>query len=1675
LRAAGFGANAAQTQTAATATWQPLGPTAVLTPNYGLVTGRVSALALDPSDPTGNCLYLGTTGGGVWLAQNAGTANASSIVFTPLTDSVAALSGAQDASISIGALTVQPGTVVGCGAGVSGGGVVLAGTGDPNDALDSYYGAGILRSADGGNSWSLIAATTDREQGLSSIDYNFAGEGFGGFAWSTVNPQLVVAAVSQAYEGTLVNADRPGQSYEGLYYSSDAGVSWHLATISDGAGADVQGPGDPFAMPDGNAATAVVWNPVRHLFVAAVRYHGYYQSADGLTWTRLGAQPSAGLTTIFCPTNSGATGSIGCPIFRGTLAVNPQTGDTFAWTVNANNQDQGLWQDQCAMVAGVCTNLTIAFQQQWNTAALETSTIDGPSTIADGEYNLALAAVPSGQETMLLAGANDLWKTNCPLAQGCQWRNTTNSTVGFCAQVGKFQHALEWNTANPLEIFVGNDSGLWRTMDAIGETGPVCSAADAGHFQNLNGGLGSLAEVVSISQTGLTPYTMMAGLGVNGTAGATGTAGPTADWPQILGGEGGPVAIDPEDKLNWYVNGEAGVSIYLCNETAPCTPAAFGANAVVTDADVGGDGYTMSLPAPFLVDPLDDSQLLIATCRVWRGPANGVGWSTVNAVSPILDNLASTGSCNGDALIRSMAAMALPVSAALPGGGEAVYVGMYGSTDGGSLLPGHVFSAIQNTASSSWSAWHDLTLNPVTNDSRAMNSYGLDISSIFIDPHDATRGTVYVTLEGVQTSLKAAWSVYRSTDAGGHWSRLSASLPAAPASSVVVDPQDANTVYVATDAGVYFTTQIATCANEGTLCWSAFGTGLPEAPAVQLSASPLTSSAPVLVAATYGRGIWQAPLWTASTGLTTAIVSPPNPVTLATPVPVGGSATLTVTVTNNGSLPLTSPASPAMSAGDFSVTADNCTNATEQPGGSCSLTVTFAPAGTGTRTGQMTIYANVYGGQLQTVELSGTGTPSSVVTLSPSAIGFDPSPGQSSSSPPVGVGTTSGLFPVAVQNTGSAAVSITGVAITPPFTIYSNTCGTSTLQPQAYCQMQLDFAPTQRGAASGTLTMTDGAGTQTVALSGFGWAAPTDSLPATSLGFGGVAVGQLSPAQTVPLTNTGDLPLTGIAIAVSGPFTESDTCGTQLAGGGGCAISVVYAPSQLGSQTGTLTVEDAQKTQTVALSGTGVQPPAIGVSPSGLNFTAQQVGVASPALTLTVTNTGGAPMANVGFQITGQAAGSFTTAATTCGATLANGSSCTVQVIFTPAAAGGSAATLTVSSSTLGVAPATVPLNGAGQVWAGLNVSPSQLTFAVTSVGQSSAAQTVTVSNTSGVSIAAPAFAAPAQFGVTQNNCTASLAAGASCTVGVIFQPTAAGAATGVLSVSSASVATPATVLLSGTGGVGAAIQVSPTAIVFATTAPSAISSATTVTVTNTGISASLSNLALVVTAGFQIVNNTCPTTLAPGLSCTAGVEFAPTSAGAQTGTLTVTSSAVAGGASVPLSGMSLDFTLTVVGSASQTVAAGQTANYKLAITPLNGSGGTFTFACGTLPANALCLFNPATETLNGATGNVTVQISTTAATGLLIDPAVWRILPLACGLVLLPFGWRRRRKALLLVALLSILAGGVSSCTSSGGGTGGSGGQGGSGGTPAGTYSIPVTAASAGVQHSVTLTLTVD
>ena len=618
------------------------------------------------------------------------------------------------------------------------------------------------------------------------------------------------------------------------------------------------------------------------------------------------------------------------------------------------------------------------------------------------------------------------------------------------------------------------------------------------------------------------------------------------------------------------------------------------------------------------------------------------------------------------------------------------------------------------------------TLSSLLHHAQAMNYYGMDISSIVIDAHDATGKTVYATVAGIDASPKSVRTVYGSTDGGAHWTALMNNLPAAPVNGLAVDPQDANTVYVGTDAGVYSTRAISTCASATSSCWTAFGNGLPQSPVVQISAAPATASVHNLVAGTYGRGIWMTPLWTANLSMTTATALPVS-LTFASQVYGTQSSTQTVTVKNTGSLALT--ISYFTAAGDFNASG-NCAGGTVQPGGSCTVQVSFTPSGVGSRTGNLTIFGNVAGGEL-TVALNGTGAPSGAVSLTPSSINFN------GSTSGVLLGQSSAVFQVTASNSGSPALALTS-AVSGPFSIVTNSCGSS-IPAVGSCNLTLSFTPVQAGAATGSLTFTDAAGTQAVALSGTGLSLATDTLSTTSLAFPSTVTGQLSAAQTVTLTNNGGVALTSIVISVSGTnasaFQVTNPCTASLgANNSSCTISVQFDPTVAAAETATLTIASsaADSPKTVLLSGTGLQPAVLGVSPLSLSYTAQTVGQASAPQTVTVTNTGGVALTNVGFQITGLSASSFSMGTNTCGATLASGANCTVQVIFTPAASGGSSASLVVSSSNSSPNQVTVALSGGGLTAAGLNVTPSQLVFPVVAAGQSSLAQTVTLTNTGG-------------------------------------------------------------------------------------------------------------------------------------------------------------------------------------------------------------------------------------------------------------------------------------------------------------------------------------------------------
>jgi hypothetical protein len=352
-------------------------------------------------------------------------------------------------------------------------------------------------------------------------------------------------------------------------------------------------------------------------------------------------------------------------------------------------------------------------------------------------------------------------------------------------------------------------------------------------------------------------------------------------------------------------------------------------------------------------------------------------------------------------------------------------------------------------------------------------------------------------------------------------------------------------------------------------------------------------------------------------------------------------------------------------------------------GASCTVSVSFLPSATGTRTGLLTIFGNVSGGQA-TVSLSGTGSTPTAVVLSPVSLTFAATD----------VGSTSAVENITISNTGGAAVTLQTPMMSGDFAISADTCGT-TLAAGTGCTVSVVFRPTAAGVRSGTLSVTDTVGTQTAALSGTGTLPATDALAPGALSFGPQVLNTASATQQVMLTNSGDTALELIAAQItSGDFTVVNGCGNSLNGHASCALTVAFVPKSVGAQSGVLTVSDQYRSQTVSLSGTGVAPAGVSTSPvGGLTFAATGVGLSAAAQTVTLTNNGGSTLGIQSMTTSGDFA--ILAGANTCGTSVVVSTACTVQVVFAPTTAGMRSGALTITDSAAG-SPQTVALTGMG-------------------------------------------------------------------------------------------------------------------------------------------------------------------------------------------------------------------------------------------------------------------------------------------------------------------------------------------------------------------------------------------
>jgi hypothetical protein len=400
--------------------------------------------------------------------------------------------------------------------------------------------------------------------------------------------------------------------------------------------------------------------------------------------------------------------------------------------------------------------------------------------------------------------------------------------------------------------------------------------------------------------------------------------------------------------------------------------------------------------------------------------------------------------------------------------------------------------------------------------------------------------------------------------------------------------------------------------------------------------------------------------------------------------------------------------------------------------------------------------------------------------------------------------TTAAYQTITVSNVGSATLHVNALSVTgdyPDLYTASNDCvsGPGTA-PGASCTIQIGFTPRSLGPGSATLSITSDAPTSptNVPLSGNGVdTAPT--LSPASLSFGSQVVNASGTAQTVSLSNPNNAPLQINSIGISGDFSQTNNCPASLAAFSVCQIQVTFRPTATGVRTGSVSItsNSVPSSTSVSLSGTGVQP-AISVSPASVAFGDQVLNTTASYQTITVSNVGSGTLHVSALSVTGDYPDLYT-ASNNCvgGPGTAPGSSCTIQVGFTPRSLGPGSATLSITSDAAG-SPANIALSG-NSVNAAPTLSPLSLSFGSVFLGKQSGGKTVNLTANGPAALAISSISVSAGF-VQTNNCPATLNPGSSCNISVSFHPLAAGAVAGVLSIGDNGYGNPQTVALSGSG-----------------------------------------------------------------------------------------------------------------------------------------------------------------------------------------------------------------------------------------------------------------------------------
>ncbi len=812
------------------ALWHLMGPQPINNPfgqNGGFPTasGRITAIAVDPTNAS--IVYVGGAAGGVWKTTTGGTS------WAPMTDT--------QPSLAIGSITIDPNS---CTPGPCT--TIYVGTGEENFNSDAFYGAGILKSMDGGNTWAQMGASTFAQ----ALSPQIGGAYIGQIAVQPGNPNIVLAAVSFFANGTI----------GGIFRSTDAGNTWTEDAAPRGLGATSVF----FETTSNTGTTATAWMAMGDPFppVTGEAANGIYKSTDsGATWTiQTSALPTTNLGRItlgYAPSTSGATATVYAAIANSSTGSSAllglfktTTGGTTWTAVTGPAVTDGFCAEQCFYDMAIGVHPT------------------NPSVVV-------LGGGPGGDNfTSLFESTNG----------GTSWTPATGAAGDFAfgsnsTHVHVDTHAIVF-TANGATLYVGDDGGIWSTNT------PQPAAGVSPTWTDLNAGL-----AITQFYPGPTAAVSDENYGFGGTQdNDTELFQNSLLWQnEFICGDGGFTAIDQTTPTTIWAacNSTAGTKVKKAVMNGQFVTLANSQQFPgfdVAETAITNSGDNMQFIPPIALDESNPDNLYFGTCRVWM---------TSNAASSLADSfipLTPTWTAiSGDLSINNEALTPnCPAKTPNPGAGNITNLEVAHSNS--SVIVAGTSNGLVWETTSGGALWTEIDAGALPNRT---------VTAVRTKRSDSTGAIVYVTFSGFDcggtcTGTTTPGHVFKTTTAGttNTWTNITGDLPDIPVNDIIVDHSSNPThdaLYIATDVGVFACPNPEAanpCAN-----WTVVGDGLPNSPVLGLA---MRRSSRILRAATHGRSMWDIQLTDVQPGAL-ALLSGITPA--AVNVVPGGAGTTAITIT----------------------------------------------------------------------------------------------------------------------------------------------------------------------------------------------------------------------------------------------------------------------------------------------------------------------------------------------------------------------------------------------------------------------------------------------------------------------------------------------------------------------------------------------------------------------------------------------------------------------------------------------------------------------------------------------------------------------------------------------------------------------------------------------------------